>query len=224
MSSFKDGKSPQRDPETRSEKIVLWVFGLLFVGLMLVEVMRDYQPAKLSIPFFLISWPILLVLHEMGHALTARCLGWEVKLVSIGFGAVRWRTRWLGMPVEVRTFPISGFALPQPRDLIAPRLKTFLTYAGGPGVEIFLVLGLAIIFTPATLLTATDSVPIIATQSFCVAALMGIFFTLLPFPAEMEDGSQSWSDGLGMILCWRLPDEYFHRVVSGDGGEETAPS
>lgn len=194
------------------------MFTFLFIGLFTAEIARDFRIAKLSLPFFLISWALLLIIHEFGHALMARAVGWRVDLISLGFGKIRRKLRILNMSVEIRTFPLSGFVRPRPLDLISPQLKNFLIYAAGPGIEILLVLIIAILLGPSTLLHRSDSILLIATQSFCLAALFGAFFNLLPLPHRNDDGSQSLSDGLGMILCWTLPDSYYAGQM--DAGKE----
>ncbi len=200
---------PDRPPANAPEKWTVALFTFIFVGLFTAEIARDFQTIKLSLPFFLISYALLLAIHEFGHALMARAVGWRVDLISLGFGKVRKTTQILGMDVEIRTFPLSGFVRPRPLDLISPQLKNFLIYSAGPGVEILLVLLIALLLGPSTLLHRTDSIPLIATQSFCLAALFGAFFNLIPFPHRNDDGSQSLSDGLGMIRCWTLPDSYY---------------
>jgi len=46
-----------------------------------------------------------------------------------------------------------------------------------------------------------------------VAALFGAIFNLIPFPHRTAEGT-AWSDGLGMILCWRIPDEEFRKRMA----------
>lgn len=195
------------------------MFTFLFAGLFTAEIIRDFQIAKLSLPFFLVSWVLLLAIHEFGHALTARALGWRVELVSLGFGQVRRKLHILGMKVEIRTLPLSGFVRPRPLDLISPRLKNFLIYAAGPGIEILIVLMIALLVGPSNLLQRSASMPLVATQSFCLAALLGAILNLIPLPHRNDDGSQSWSDGLGMLLCWSLPDSYYAEQM--DPGRES---
>ncbi|MCF6311397.1 MAG: hypothetical protein L3J39_03005 [Verrucomicrobiales bacterium] len=136
----------------------------------------------------------------------ARAVGWQVDLICLGTGKVRHELILLGMKVELRTIPLSGFVRPRPLDQLSPQLKNFLIYAAGPGIEILLVLLIALIISPQTLLQRSDSIPLIATQSFCLAALFGAIINLLPWPHRNDNGSTSWSDGLGMILCWTLPE------------------
>ena len=209
MTLFEPNTRPDRPPSNAPEKWTVALFSFIFIGLFTAEIARDFQSIKLSLPFFLISWALLLVIHEFGHALMARAVGWRVDLISLGFGKIRSRLRILGMDVEIRTFPLSGFVRPRPLDLISPQLKNFLIYAAGPGVELLLVLIIAILLGPSTLLHRSDSILLIATQTFCLASFIGALFNLIPFPHRNDDGSQSMSDGLGMILCWTLPDSYY---------------
>ena len=208
MPEFFEGKPPERAPATKNEKAVMVLISLAFVAFLGIEFAGNYSPRKLSAPFFLLSWAVLLVIHEFGHALMARAVGWRVELISLGFGAIRSRHTILGMPVEFRTIPLSGYVLPRPGDLIAPRLKEFLVYAAGPGIELLAVAVIAIAVGPASLTALTDAVPMIAVQSFCVAALTGAILNLIPISFHTGEG-RSASDGLGMILCWTRPDEEY---------------
>lgn len=211
MTPFGD-PPPERSPETKNEWGILVILSFFFGLFLVLELARDFTPAKLSVPFFLVSWAVLLVAHELGHAAMARMLGMRVTLISLGFGRVRARAIWFGIPVEFRTVPLSGFVLPKHRDLIAPRLKQFLVFAAGPGIELLLVAVLAGVFGTDNLLQRTPDAGIIAVQSFCVAGLLGIVLNLLPIPHQTESGT-AWSDGLGMILCWRLPEEWFREQL-----------
>jgi len=208
-----DNFLPDRGPETPNEWGVIVIISLTFAVLMGLELATDFSVAKLSVPFFLISWVILLVIHEFGHALAAKFLGWHVDLVSIGTGKVRFRRRIFGMPVEFRTIPISGFAQPRPADLISPQLKQATIYAAGPGIELLIVAGIAAIVGPSELLELSGEMSIVALQSFCVAAIFGAGFNLIPFPHQTKDGV-AWSDGLGMIMSWRIPTSVFAERLS----------
>ncbi len=210
---FEDGQPPERPPQTKNEWGILVIILFFFLLMLSLDLAEDWTVKKLSVPFFLISWVILLIVHEFGHALMAKALSWKVEKVCIGTGKVVFRKRIFGMPTEFRTIPLSGYASPQPADLIAPQLKQFLIYAAGPGIELVCVALIAWIVGPEKLLTRVDDVGIIATQTFCVAALLGVFINLIPIPHDTENGT-AWSDGLGMILCWRLPDEYFREAMA----------
>ena len=215
MSAFLQGKPPNRAPETKNEWGIVIILSFFFLLFIVADLVQDFSLVKLSAPFFLISWIPLLIIHELGHALMARMLGWRVELISIGIGKVRSRKTFLGMPIEFRTIPIAGFVQPRPTDLILPRLKQFLIYSAGPGIELLCVLLLVAAIGYGDMTTRTNDVAIIAAQSFCVAALFGVIINLFPITHDTDRGT-SWSDGLGMILCWRIPDEHFAERIQAN--------
>ena len=197
---------PERSPKTPNEWRVIVVLSLVFGLFLSIDLFSDYNPRKLSVPFFLAAWILLLVIHEFAHAAIARAMGWKVSLIVIGSGRFRFGFKIGHTLIEFRSIPLSGFVIPQQTDYIAPRLKHFCIYAAGPGVELLISLALVCFIGPESLLQRTSDIPIIATQSLIVAALLGSFINLLPISFS-ADGKHSWSDGLGMILCWRFPCE-----------------
>lgn len=218
MSEFLDGKTPDRPPRNRTEIATLAMFGLFFGGMLLADLLEDFSVFKLSIPVFIISWVVLLVIHEFGHALMAKALGWRVELVSIGTGKIIARKRILGMPTEFRAVPLSGFALPRPADLIHPRMKNFLIYGAGPGSELAIVAVIWWWVGHERFFGLEPDFRLIALQSFSAAATLGALINLIPFPHQMDEGGKAWSDGLGMIMSWRLSDEYFLDAMRGGDG------
>lgn len=212
---------PDRAPETPNEWGVLVILSFFFGLFLAVELAREFSIEKLSVPFFLISWVILLVIHEGGHALMARLVGWRVERIAIGSGRVRMERQIFGVPVEFRTLPLSGYVIPRPRDLRVPQLKQFLIFAAGPGIELLLVAIIALLVGPDSLLAASGHPGMIALQTFCVAALFGAGLNLIPFPHADGKGGVSWSDGLGMILCWRTRTEDYRQWMDGEEAKES---
>lgn len=191
-------------PRGAGERWTVWILSLLLAGLVIGALWQDFEPKKLSAVFFLLSWPALLVIHEFGHALMARALGWRVRRVCIGSGRPLWRGEVWGLPVVVRAVPLSGYVEPVPRHLRQPRLREFLIFAAGPGIELAAA-ALPLLFLGAEVfLSQSDSLGVIALQSFSAAAIVGAAINLVPVPVRTERGFAS-TDGLGMILCWRRP-------------------
>ena len=197
---------PERSPKTSNEFGVTLILSLFFGLFLCVDLFSDYNPRKLSVPFFLAAWILLLVIHEFAHAAIARAVGWKVSQIVIGSGRRRYGFKVGHTSIEFRSIPLSGFVLPQQTDYIAPRLKHFCIYAAGPGVELLLSAVLVYFVGSESLLQRTSEISIIAVQSLIVAALLGSFINLLPISFS-ADGKRSMSDGLGMILCWRFPLE-----------------
>lgn len=216
---------PGRPPQTKNEWGILVILSFFFVLFLALELASRFTVAKLSVPFFFLSWALLLAIHELGHAAAAKLLGWKVEMISIGLGRTIASFALKGCQVEVRILPLAGFVVPRPRSLHFPRFKYFLIFAAGPGVELLLVALLVLAFGFDDLLVRSESISLIAVQSFCVAALWGALCNLIPFPHRSEEGT-SWSDGLGMILCWRLPDEWFEERKKGSPppGADQAPA
>lgn len=213
MNSLGHDPAPENGPKTPNEWGVLLIISFFFFLLLCLELFREFTVYKLSVPFFLISWIVLLVIHELGHALAARFLGWGVSLISIGTGRILAKLEMAGMPIELRTIPLSGFVVPKVRDLTAPRLKQFVIYSAGPGIELLLVALITWAAGPAMLLQKTPDAGVIALQSFCVAALAGALLNLIPLPHHSSKGT-GWSDGLGMLLSWSIPDEVFRQRMN----------
>lgn len=205
---------PDRSPTTPNELGLLVVLGFFFALFIAADLAMEFTVAKLSAPFFLIAWVLLLLIHEAGHALMARLLGWRVERVSIGLGRVRGQTRCLGVPVEFRTIPLSGYVVSRPNNLKLPRVKQFLIYAAGPGIEL-MAAALCLVVVGGEALFAPSADPgLIALQAFSLAAAIGAGLNLIPLSHRVE-GGVAWSDGLGMILCWTLKDEIFRERRDG---------
>ncbi len=197
---------PRIDPSERttsSQRIGVALFGLVIFGLFTAEVMSNFEPSKLSVPFVIIAYVLLLAVHEAAHALVARALGWQVCRVVIGFGRPLFEFRVGEVPVEVRVFPAGGFVIPAPRSERGGRWKSALIYFAGPGSELLVVAATALLVGPKLWQASIDPATI-AAQSLVVAALVGVFFNLLPL--RTRDGI---TDGLGMIISWFLPESQF---------------
>ena len=55
-----------------------------------------------------LGWPLVVAIHEFGHAFAARLAGFEVTGVELGVGRSWRRVRWFGFPVELRHNPFGG--------------------------------------------------------------------------------------------------------------------
>jgi membrane-associated protease RseP (regulator of RpoE activity) len=193
-----------------------WAYGLFLVvllGLFAAEVFSNYQPVKLSAFLIVAFWIPLLVLHEAGHAVVAWLLGWRVGRIVIGMGKPISRFPLGRTRVEIRIAPVEGFVTPVPLNLKRIRVKSALIYFAGPGSELLVLLVVVLLLGPATLLTRTDHLGIIACQSLCLAILVSVFINLVPHSAQTEGGHWTANDGLGIIRSFLLPDDYFRALV-----------
>jgi hypothetical protein len=202
---------PERSPQG-GERWIAAIFSALFLLMMGLSLVEDYEPRKLGVVFALLFWVPLLIIHEAGHAIVAGLCGWEVERIVIGFGRTIARFKVAGVPVHLNAVPISGFILPRPRDLQSPRLKSTLIYAGGPFLECIAALVVVLLSGPEAMFQLSNSIPMIAAQSFCLVAALGLAFNLAPHTIRSQGGA-SWSDGLGILMSHRLPDAYFEDQI-----------
>ena len=204
---------PENDSkaESKSDKLILYGFTLLFGGLIVAEILTAFSVAKLGVFFFLGAVIGLTVLHEFGHAWMARAFGWRVYEIVIGIGPVIKTWRWHTARVELKMWPLGGYVLPVPPDARPRRLAQFFIYFAGPGIELALVGALALVFGVDTLLSRSDAVVVIAAQSVCAAAIWGAVTNL--FPMTTVDGAVT--DGLGMLRSVFIkPDDVARQLAS----------
>jgi membrane-associated protease RseP (regulator of RpoE activity) len=199
---------PSQEPLSPSERLGYGLFLLVVIALFAGEIATNFHPVKLAALFIVLFWVPLLAVHEGGHAVIAALLGWRVRRVVLGMGRTVLRFRVGATPVDIRLMPVEGFVEPTPTSLNWPRLKNGLIYFAGPGAELLLVVVVALLVGFDTLTTSTDHIGLIAVQSLCLAALVGVVINLIPHGVMTRNGFVA-NDGLGILLSFSLPDEHF---------------
>jgi tetratricopeptide (TPR) repeat protein len=205
-----------RRPLSQNERRAVAVLLFAFAGAVAYDLAGRYEPVKWSVPFIVLAWIPLLVVHELGHAFMARIVGWRVHKVVIGFGADVWRFRIGATRVVVKRIPAEGFVVPIPNSLRSARLKNALVYSGGALAELA-VLALVVLGVGYRELTsASSALPVVFAQSVCVAIGLGLFFNLVP----RVTGDGKVSDGLGIFLSHALSREHFAETMAGPHREQ----
>lgn len=196
-----DQRDYDKEPTTKAEKIFLVTITLAFVFMMGMEMLSNYEPKKLGALLFVLFWIPLLFIHEFGHAVMAKLLGWRVTRIVIGMGKVLTKLRVFNAPMEIRMIPLEGFVQIAPKNLKLARFKHALIFFAGPGVEL-LVFFLIVAFLGGydQFFTITNDYFRIALQSFAFAALVGAVVNLIPMGIITKDGSTP-NDGMGILLC-----------------------
>jgi membrane-associated protease RseP (regulator of RpoE activity) len=151
---------------SRGERLGVVVFSVGLLGLLTAELLDDFEPRKLSVLFIAGLWAPLLVVHELGHALVARLVGWHVHEIVIGFGPELVRFRALGANATVRLIPVEGYVVPSPDSLRGARGKSALIYFAGPAAELVCALLALFVMGPAAMLSHRDDMEFIAGLSF----------------------------------------------------------
>ncbi|HQQ39915.1 MAG TPA: site-2 protease family protein, partial [Clostridia bacterium] len=62
----------------------------------------------LSIFVALLLLSLLVMIHELGHFLAGRALGFSILEFAIGMGPVLWKTTRNGIQYSIRALPIGG--------------------------------------------------------------------------------------------------------------------
>lgn len=189
-------------PVSRGESLALWLIGGAFGVLILAAVLQQFVPQKLSIVFFVVFWFAMLVLHELGHALMAKALGWRVSEMMIGFGPRLWRGRVGETRIELRLIPVEGYVVPAPVTPRFARLKSALIYAAGPGIQLLLLAALIAGFGWDTVFNDSTDLALVALETLAIVIVWSAGFNLIPF--RVDDGV---SDGLGILLSPFMSDD-----------------
>jgi membrane-associated protease RseP (regulator of RpoE activity) len=186
-------------PSTRGERTFYVIFlALVLLGFSL-DLATDFEPKKMGAIVFIVAWIPLTVLHEFGHAVIARLVGWEVKEFVIRYGRIIKEFRYNETKVELRMVPIGGYILPHFTGTNWSRWKSALVYFAGPGIElvvffaIYSVIGFDKFFKPG--LGYLELV----LQGIGLSAMMGAVLNLIPLSALTEKG-ETPNDGLGILL------------------------
>lgn len=199
---------PAKTTPRPGDRLIAGGVALFIFGFFALEILSNFEVKKLGALFMILIWPLLLALHEAGHALAAHALGFRVCRIVIGLGRPIARFRVGGVPVEFRLFPAGGYVVPAPKELSGARLKSSLIYAAGPGIELALLLLIVVVVGPR-LLEPSSELGTLFVQATSVAIVLGALFNLVPLP--VQDGV---TDGLGMISSFFRSDSFLRRQIA----------
>ncbi len=205
---------PQRGPITGQERWTYGVFMLVVLGLFAAEVCTNYTPVKLSVLLFVLFWIPLLALHEAGHALMAKLVGWQVVQVVIGMGRSLGSFRLGSTSIEFQLLPLEGFVRSMPRNLNLPGFKNALIYLAGPGIELMLAAAILWANGPDRLLSPSDQYGTILWQSLALAATVGGVLNLVPHAVQTSSGRMIPNDGLGILLSLFRPASAYKTLAT----------
>ena len=117
--------------------LVLGVVGALFL---IADRSSSFGCFLFNLFLFFFSYFLIIVPHELGHALVGRLMGMRVFRIIVGAGKPVWECRLFGVRFQVNSLPYGGFAWVMPSDLRAFRLRSVPMIAAGPGANILLAL------------------------------------------------------------------------------------
>ena len=200
---------------TKTETWVTLGVSIAFTLMVALAIFEEFSIGRLGVVLFFVFWVPMLVLHELGHAVMARALGWKVREIVIGFGRTLWQWRLGETHIKVKLAPIEGYVLPAPIERGNLRLKSALIYAAGPGAELLLLALILVVFgTDSVFGTATDLLQV-SLQMLAAVIVIGAGFNLLPFST-----GGGVSDGLGIISApFMTEDAVELRLLAFEIGE-----
>jgi tetratricopeptide (TPR) repeat protein len=139
--------------------------------------------------------PLALVVHELGHLITARLCGVEVGGFGIGQGRKLWAGEIWGVPVRILSWPLSGRVYLGGFKLPGLRARIALTTLMGPGANALMVWA-TVHFWEA----AARTCGVVALIAWSYVNVLMAFSNLVPFQFS-EGGVPYRSDGLAL---WRI--------------------
>ncbi len=165
-----------------------------------------------------------ILLHELGHLAAASFIHLNATTVRIGAGLRLWSTQTRrGLGWEWRLRPTGGWVEAHHRDEAGFRWRQFVFVAGGPMVDILLIITLWLMLyhhgaspsaAPQKLApTSGDAVAFVLFSSLALSALIG----LIPHRVTI-DSRQFHSDGWWLAKLWFLPATTIHTMVFGQAG------
>jgi hypothetical protein len=197
-----------RLPVSPGERRIVLALAFGLAGLLVADLARGFSANKLSVLFVLVFWGPLLVLHELGHALAARLVGWKVTEVVIGFGRELRRFRIGATRVRLRALPVEGYVQFSPNSTERARIKHAFVYLAGPLTEL-LVLAIVAPVLGFERPGPGEDLGRIALESLGVTAALGALCTLFPYRSLGNP-----SDGLAIITSAFATREGFRQRLA----------
>ncbi|MEZ4327433.1 MAG: site-2 protease family protein [Polyangiales bacterium] len=193
-----------RRPMSPGERWTAGGFLLLLFGLFIADVLVPFEPRKLAFPLLLLFWAPALVIHECGHALAAKLVGWRVTQMVLGLGPELFRFRVGETRVVVRALLAEGYVVPTPRSGELARAKSAFVYAAGPLAELLVAAVIALAWGWDPFFVQTDDYALIASQSAALALTFGGLTNLVPHALAGAP-----NDGLGILRAGSLTEAHF---------------
>jgi tetratricopeptide (TPR) repeat protein len=102
--------------------------------------------------------PLILLLHELGHFLTAQLVGLDPQLITLGVGPNLWTGTILSVPITVRAWPLLGLTAFDSKNLHGLRLRVWITVFMGPATNALLIVFAVVLWRPIVRLVGLDVV------------------------------------------------------------------
>jgi hypothetical protein len=170
------------------------------VAFVVIATRFNLQPTGSFDPWLLlVFFPLIVFVHEAGHAVAALLVGHQVLEVKIGAGpsVTAWQGRWR---LVLGLFPLGGHVMAGSSDPSGYRAKRLAITAAGPAMN-------ALMFAVAPLIDASSS----TLRDFAIVNACVLISNLFPYSVRTPYGPQR-TDGLGLVRTvsdseWKLAEE-----------------
>jgi hypothetical protein len=191
----------QRVRPSHARGITVAVFSIVWPLFLLAGAQRGSQHLQMaSIILAAVFYPLAVVLHELGHALTGLCLGLEVGAITIGFGPTLAQFQLGGLPVRFHTGLLSGRVYFGSASRRLLRTRLWIATLLGPATNAALV-ALAVHCWG----TVESSIGSNALMLWVIVNSMLVGIAIVPYRST-EFGQAYRSDGLALLEIPRTPD------------------
>ena len=150
----------------------------------------------IAVSTFYLVLVVQTVVHEAGHALTGRLLGFWVHRVVIGEGRPLLERRWGDTVVEVREIPLGGATWALPRSARRYRLRQWVVVAAGLGATA--AVGLTALRWQAHAQPGTRTVAGLLSAELVLTSFVLVVINLVPRRTRSVDG-EVVSDGWQLV-------------------------
>jgi len=200
--------------QERHDLIVGWTTVLVITGFALLAIILDVftQPAWINLNLLLLVFleELLVVPHELGHALGAWLTRMRVFRVYISMGLTLFNGRKWGLWRERRPMPKeAGAALVAPRSPHRFRTRQAVMTACGPLANALLLAVSLWWLTPSGLLAQLQEIDcrLVPGAAFAVGNMLTLASALLPYRRGSYQGVPMSSDGLTLLTLPFLSEE-----------------
>jgi tetratricopeptide (TPR) repeat protein len=135
--------------DKRWRRVVAWIVLIVFPSAYLSMTRGTQQIGFLGLVMIAAFMePLIMAMHEFGHALTAKASGLKVTVMTLGGGRLLWAGDVFGMPVRLYRWPLGGLTHlgGQPTRFI--RTRIWVTTLMGPVTNIGLAFIAAVLWRP----------------------------------------------------------------------------
>jgi len=189
--------------------------GVLFLWLLTrVTAPREAWVLWIGLNLYLVLvFQFLVVLpHELGHAVSAHLLGLKLFQISVGIGPLLWTGSFLGGRVEIRRYPFGGYTLALDNREKGFRLRHWIYVACGPIVNgLFLLAAWPLLERPVHLRTIGETWDPV--KAFMIANVLVLLMNLLPRATRSSLGPAR-TDGFHLLATPFMKREDVRKLLS----------